>query len=63
VPAGGQVTFDNKVYNVFLDPAGKEQRSYVGDLRDVRTFKVVLLSSRRLFIQQHAQMAPHAVLT
>ena len=34
-----QVTADNKVYNVFLDSNGAEQRRYVGDIRDVRTFK------------------------
>ncbi len=35
-----QVTWDNKVYNVFLDKNGEEQRRYVGDIRDVRTFRV-----------------------
>lgn len=35
-----QVTWDNKVYNVYLDRNGEEQRRYVGDIRDVGTFKV-----------------------
>ncbi|EIE25318.1 hypothetical protein COCSUDRAFT_61541 [Coccomyxa subellipsoidea C-169] len=34
------VTWDNKVYNVFLDKNGEEQRRYVGDIRDVRSFRV-----------------------
>lgn len=34
------MTYDNKVYNVFLDKNGEEQRRYVGDIRDVRSFKV-----------------------
>lgn len=37
-----QVAADNKVYNVFLDGNGAEQRRYVGDIRDVRTFKASL---------------------
>ena len=37
---GWQVTADNKTYNVYLDDMGEEQRHYVGDIRDVRTFKV-----------------------
>lgn len=34
------MTWDNKVYNVFLDKNGEEQRRYVGDIRDVRSFRV-----------------------
>ena len=36
----GQVTADFKVYNVYLDGYGEEQRKYVGDIRDAQTFKV-----------------------
>ncbi len=35
-----QVTADFKVYNIFLDRDGEEQRKYVGDIRDLRTISV-----------------------
>ena len=35
-----QVTADFKVYNMYLDQNGEEQRKYVGDIRDLRTISV-----------------------
>ena len=35
-----QVTADFKVYNVYLNEYGEETRKFVGDIRDVQTFKV-----------------------
>lgn len=35
-----QVTADFKVYNVYLDEYGEEQRKYVGDIRDVQSISV-----------------------
>ncbi|CAL5219413.1 g1241 [Coccomyxa viridis] len=34
------VTADYKVYNVYLDDYGEEQRKYVGDIRDVQSISV-----------------------